>query len=733
MPELSAVNLIREVKPGATVLLTGDRQGASGSASCSRSSATDAARRSRCRCRTPGSGGWTRRWPSPTRRTRCSGGVSIRWLVGRRARPGQRDDDRRSRRGPANRSSSPPEMLDPAVRRGQRRPRRRAHHRRRPGKTTDVPVDWTVTQATATIARRSCPDETGHLRRSASSRATARQKDLGSATMQVRVVGRRRGVLRRRDARAAAASGSPTTPAAASSRPPPPTRCPRPSATAAAASPSSKSASCGTCRRSSSVLMSLVGAEWGLPAGEGAGVTAIAESGAGLEPCVSRPLRLKACATNQSHCFVSASRYRAVAQQTPPPRHHRRPRRRGARTEIHQVGDGVRRRREEEGTAARRQHHEPVGATGDEGRRSTKPSPTIAARSKPNDNVIVLLIGHGSFDGRSAAFNIMGPICTAPDWSEACSSKFSAAARGVRQHEQRERRVPAADGRAGTRRHHRDQDRRRARWTRSSRSSSSTPSPTMPPDRDRNGHVSVRRSVRIREDQGDAGLPAEGQPPHRARHDGRRRRGPAGGDDVPRHRPRRTSRCNVDTSDPEVTALVEQRGRHRTRHRGAEADESDDGRGEVRRADGKAAHRSRRQDQGAARASEEVIARKSERQVGWRSVRRCGLTTQTRAVRSVGGSAARRTLRPAGGAAQRRVRRPVRVRPDSLRPRLRLRLARHGVDARLPGGRAAFHENRQRGDLPEPAHGRNEYSPARQPRSVQISRSRICANRARGR
>lgn len=41
----------------------------------------------------------------------------------------------------------------------------------------------------------------------------------------------------------------------------------------------------------------------------------------------------------------------------------------------------------------------------------------IAARSKPNDGVIVLLIGHGSFDGRQAAFNIMGPDLTAADWA----------------------------------------------------------------------------------------------------------------------------------------------------------------------------------------------------------------------------------------------------------------------------------------------------------------------------
>jgi hypothetical protein len=41
----------------------------------------------------------------------------------------------------------------------------------------------------------------------------------------------------------------------------------------------------------------------------------------------------------------------------------------------------------------------------------------LAGRAKPNDNVVVLLIGHGSFDGRTAAFNIMGPDFTAPEWA----------------------------------------------------------------------------------------------------------------------------------------------------------------------------------------------------------------------------------------------------------------------------------------------------------------------------
>jgi len=42
----------------------------------------------------------------------------------------------------------------------------------------------------------------------------------------------------------------------------------------------------------------------------------------------------------------------------------------------------------------------------------------LAARGKPNDNVIILLIGHGSFDGGRAAFNIMGPDLTAADWAK---------------------------------------------------------------------------------------------------------------------------------------------------------------------------------------------------------------------------------------------------------------------------------------------------------------------------
>lgn len=41
----------------------------------------------------------------------------------------------------------------------------------------------------------------------------------------------------------------------------------------------------------------------------------------------------------------------------------------------------------------------------------------LAARSGPGDQVLVLLIGHGSFDGRTALFNLPGPDLTAADWA----------------------------------------------------------------------------------------------------------------------------------------------------------------------------------------------------------------------------------------------------------------------------------------------------------------------------
>ena len=56
------------------------------------------------------------------------------------------------------------------------------------------------------------------------------------------------------------------------------------------------------------------------------------------------------------------------------------------------------------------------------GGRSTKDSVTkafadLAARARPGDEVVIVLFGHGSYDGRQAAFNLPGPDLTVPDYA----------------------------------------------------------------------------------------------------------------------------------------------------------------------------------------------------------------------------------------------------------------------------------------------------------------------------
>lgn len=47
----------------------------------------------------------------------------------------------------------------------------------------------------------------------------------------------------------------------------------------------------------------------------------------------------------------------------------------------------------------------------------TKAFADLAAKAKANDEVFVVLIGHGSFDGKTAAFNLPGPDLTAEDYN----------------------------------------------------------------------------------------------------------------------------------------------------------------------------------------------------------------------------------------------------------------------------------------------------------------------------
>ncbi|MQA30424.1 MAG: hypothetical protein GEU82_11405 [Luteitalea sp.] len=48
----------------------------------------------------------------------------------------------------------------------------------------------------------------------------------------------------------------------------------------------------------------------------------------------------------------------------------------------------------------------------------TKAFADMAARAKANDEIFVLLIGHGSFDGRRGVFNLSGPDLTAEDYGK---------------------------------------------------------------------------------------------------------------------------------------------------------------------------------------------------------------------------------------------------------------------------------------------------------------------------
>jgi hypothetical protein len=48
----------------------------------------------------------------------------------------------------------------------------------------------------------------------------------------------------------------------------------------------------------------------------------------------------------------------------------------------------------------------------------TKAFGDISARAKANDEIFILLIGHGSFDGKTGAFNLPGPDLTADDYAK---------------------------------------------------------------------------------------------------------------------------------------------------------------------------------------------------------------------------------------------------------------------------------------------------------------------------
>ena len=67
----------------------------------------------------------------------------------------------------------------------------------------------------------------------------------------------------------------------------------------------------------------------------------------------------------------------------------------------------------------------------------------LAKEAKPDDSLVLMMIGHGSFDEFDYKFNLPGPDIIGDGAGRICSTKFRPTSVG-RQHDQRERRVDSA-------------------------------------------------------------------------------------------------------------------------------------------------------------------------------------------------------------------------------------------------------------------------------------------------
>ena len=139
-----------------------------------------------------------------------------------------------------------------------------------------------------------------------------------------------------------------------------------------------------------------------------------------------------------------------------------------------------------------------------------------------DDLLLIVLIGHGTFDGVDAKFNLVGPDLESAEWARAASSLTGRVV--IVEHARREFSVPRTAGGTPPHRHHRDRLRRR---------SASTPSfpeyfvRALADDsvrsRQERSHLGVG-GVRRRERRRPAPLPAARAAVHRARAARRQRR-----------------------------------------------------------------------------------------------------------------------------------------------------------------------------------------------------------------
>ena len=216
------------------------------SRSCWPISDTAAARRSRCRCRTPGCGACTPRWPSRT--------MTHSQLL---AAPGALAGRRRARTVMVSAGAGPraARRAGLAHRRGGRTRSIKGVNdggssrtsRRRPGRSRTC--RWSGRSSrTASTAARSRRAKTACIASPLTAGTSRDGHDVGRGARDGARGAERRGVLRRGDARAAADAARGGNRGPVLPRMPRPPAWPTPSATAAAASPSSRSANSGTCR-----------------------------------------------------------------------------------------------------------------------------------------------------------------------------------------------------------------------------------------------------------------------------------------------------------------------------------------------------------------------------------------------------------------------------------------------------------------------------------------------------
>ena len=198
-------------------------------------------------------------------------------------------------------------------------------------------------------------------------------------------------------------------------------------------------------------------------------------------------------------------------------------------------------------------------------------------------SVFVLLIGHGSFDGTTAAFNLPGPDLTADDYarllvevrrrSASCSSTRPArAARSCSRSPAPGRVIVTATKTGG--------ERNETRFPQFFVEAFGDDAA----DRDRNGRVSVGEAFDYAKAKVVASVSEGGPAPDRARDARRRRRGQARGDGVSRQRHAAAPRCSVDTSDPELRALLDERDALEQQIAGSASAKDVDGPRRVRRA-----------------------------------------------------------------------------------------------------------------------------------------------------